>query len=61
MSLPDQAKHAIDAVTIPTGLLASMGVFIESVINPLLTMAVLLTSLIWGIYRIIDMKKKNGK
>lgn len=61
MSLPEQVKHTIDAVTIPTGVLASIGWFFEAIINPVLAGLVLITSLIWGIYRIKDMKKNRGK
>lgn len=54
---PDAAKHLIDWLLIPAGPVAVLGSAI-GLINGILTMIVLLTSIGWGIYRMIEMHRK---
>lgn len=62
----DTIKHTVDLVLIPAGVavagfnVAHFADFVQHVINPLLSAAVLVVSLIWGIYRLKDRKNKNG-
>ncbi len=56
----DTAKHVVDAVAIPGGVLASLGTYM-GLINGVMTFLVLLTSLIWGVYRIIDMRNTQRR
>lgn len=56
-SQSEQGKHLIDALVIPGGIIAALGNWI-GVINGVLTAMVLLTSLAWGVYRVIDMHRK---
>ena len=53
-------KHVGDAVAIPGGLLAGALHSME-LVNGVMTFLVLLTSLIWGVYRIIDMRNKQRR
>jgi len=56
----DAIKHAVDAVAIPGGVIAGIGQYI-GLINGVMTFLVLLTSLIWGVYRIIDMRNNQRR
>ncbi len=51
MDMQEHVKLAADSVVIPVGFWASAGVFLETVVNPILSTAVLLGSLGWVIYR----------
>lgn len=53
----DTIKNTVDLVAIPGGIVAAIGNYI-GVINGLLTMIVLLTSIGWGVYRIIEIHRK---
>ena len=53
-------KHGIDAVAIPSGLVATMAHYMGT-INDVMTFLVLLTSLVWGVYRIIDMRNTQRR
>lgn len=53
-------KHAVDAVAIPGGVLVAFASYME-VINLVMAFLVLLTSLIWGVYRIIDMRNTQRR
>ena len=53
-------KHVVDAVAIPTGVVVGMANYME-LVNGVMTFLVLLTSLIWGIYRIIDMRNSQRR
>lgn len=53
-------KHVVDAVAIPGGVLAAFASYMEA-INLVMAFLVLLTSLIWGIYRIIDMRNTQRR
>ena len=55
----EQIKHAVDAVTIPAGIVAGLSHWM-GLINGVMTFLVLLTSLIWGVYRIMDMREKRN-
>jgi len=60
----DTVKHVIDAAVIPSGVIAATAHWMN-LINGVMTFLVLVTSLVWGIYRIIDMHetrqaRKNG-
>ena len=56
----DSVKHVVDAVAIPGGLLAGFLTYMEA-INAIMAFLVLLTSLVWGIYRIVDMRNKQRR
>lgn len=56
----DTVKHVVDAVAIPTGIVAALGNYMD-LINGVMTFLVLLTSLIWGVYRIIDMRSTQRR
>ncbi len=58
----DTAKHVVDAVAIPGGLLAGFLTYMQA-INAVMAFLVLLTSLVWGVYRIVDMRntQRRGK
>ena len=56
----DTIKHTIDAVAIPGGLAAGFANYMDGV-NGVMTFLVLLTSLIWGVYRIIDMRNSQRR
>jgi hypothetical protein len=56
----DTAKHIVDAVAIPGGLLAGVANYMD-IVNGAMTFLVLLTSLIWGVYRIIDMRNTQRR
>lgn len=53
-------KHTVDAVAIPGGLIVGYA-HIMDFVNGIMTFLVLATSLIWGVYRIIDMRNKNRR
>ncbi len=58
----DHVKHVVDAVAIPGGLLAGFLTYMQA-INAVMAFLVLATSLVWGVYRIIDMRntQRRGK
>lgn len=56
--LSSTAKHVGDAIAIPGGMVGVLSYYMEA-LNQLLTFLVLITSLIWGIYRIIEMHEKR--
>ena len=56
----DTVKHVVDAVAIPGGLLAGFLTYMEA-INAVMAFLVLLTSLVWGVYRIVDMRNKQRR
>ena len=56
----EQLKHIGDAVAIPAGVGAGISHYL-GLVNEVMTFLVLLTSLIWGVYRIMEMReKRNG-
>lgn len=54
--LPEPTKHVVDAIAIPGGLLGIASHYMP-LLNQVLTFCVLVTSLIWGVYRILDMRE----
>ena len=56
----DHIKHTVDAIAIPGGLLTGALHSME-LINGAMTFLVLATSLVWGVYRIIDMRNKTRR
>lgn len=56
----DTVKHVIDAAVIPGGLLAGFLTYMEA-INAVMAFLVLLTSLVWGVYRIVDMRNSQRR
>ena len=56
----EHLKHTVDAVAIPGGLLTGALHSME-LINGAMTFLVLATSLVWGVYRIIDMRNKTRR
>lgn len=56
----EQLKYLGDAVVIPSGVGMGLANYLE-LINGGLTTLVLITSLVWGIYRIIDMRNKQRR
>lgn len=59
----ETVKHVVDAVAVPGGVLAAIATitpYLEAM-NLLLAFGVLLTSLIWGIYRITDMRNSQRR
>ena len=57
---PDSVKHVADGLMIPGGI-ASAIAWISDVINPLLSMTVLVLTIIWTYYRIKEMRNKDSK
>jgi len=53
-------KHVVDAAVIPGGVLTALSSYM-GLINGVMTFLVLVTSLIWGVYRIIDMRNKQRR
>jgi len=56
----EHLKHLGDTIAIPSGLITGMLHSMEMV-NGVMTFLVLLTSLVWGVYRIIDMRNKTRR
>ncbi len=56
----DQLKHIVDAVAIPGGLLAGFLTYMQA-INAVMAFLVLATSLVWGVYRIVDMRNTQRR
>jgi hypothetical protein len=56
----DTLKHIADAALIPTGVVTGLANYMD-LINGGMTFLVLLTSLIWGVYRIIDMRNTQRR
>jgi len=54
------AKHAIDSIAIPGGVITGL-TYALGLVNGILTTLVLLTSLVWGVYRIVDMRNKQRR
>ena len=52
-----QLKHTVDAITVPSGIVAAVGNYIGA-INGILTAVVLLTSIGWTVYRIIEIHRR---
>ena len=53
-------KHGIDTVAVPGGVITGL-TYALGLVNGVLTTLVLLASLIWTVYRIIDMRNKQRR
>jgi len=53
----EQLKHTVDAIAVPSGIAAAVGNYIGAV-NGILTAIVLLTSIGWTVYRIIEIHRR---
>lgn len=59
MNRAEVTKQVIDAVAIPGGIIGIASHYL-GFMNLILTFLVLVTSLVWGVYRIVDMHKARG-
>lgn len=66
MTNSDNFKHVMDGVFVTTGtgavahnLLNYTGHLVEHVINPMLTSIAIFTTIVWTIYRVIEMHEKR--
>lgn len=55
----EQIKHVTDAIIVPAGIGASVAWWMAELVNPFLTGLVLLTTVVWTVYRIIDIRDKR--
>lgn len=54
------AKHVVDAAAIPGGIVGILSHYL-GLFNEILTFFVLLTTVIWTVYRIIDIRTNRRK
>lgn len=54
--LPDSAKHATDAIVLPGGLVVAIAGWLD-LISKVFTICVLVATLVWTVYRIIDLRE----
>jgi len=56
----EQLKHVVDAVAIPSGIIAGITQYV-GLINGFLTITVLLLNAVWAAYRIVDMRNHQRR